>query len=115
MHLIAVVAVNFTRPVQKYASGELSDFVEALTDQLMVPFRSGRNQYAFFESTAFTSGVGATASNCLDSATFTVVYGFTFVTIMRAIIELPKHSKQPVDLELLTLVAIIRPIFHDLY
>lgn len=117
MHSITVVADFITRPVQKYASEELSDFVvEALTDQFMVPFRSGRNQYASSKSTAFTSGVGAKASNCLDSATFTVVYGFTFVTIMRAITKLQKHSKQPVDLGLLTLVAIITlAIFHDLY
>lgn len=116
MHSITVVAVNFIGPVQKYVSRELSDFVEALIDLQMVPFRSGRNQYASFKSTAFTSGVGAKASNCLDSATFTVVYGFAFVTIMRAIVKWLKHFKQPVDLGLLTLVAIITlAIFHDPY
>ena len=115
MHQLTVVADFVTSPEQKCAFRELSDFFEALTDQYLVAFRSGRNQYAFSKSTAFTSGVGAKASNCLGFATFTVVYGFTFVTIIRAIIKLQKHSEQPVDLVLLTLVAITHATFRDLY
>ena len=70
----------------------------------------------FSESTAFTSGVGAKASNCLNFATFTVVYDFTFVTIRRATIKSQKRSRQPVDWDLLTLVAIITlAIFRDPY